>query len=101
MTSTDPSPVVLGQNATFTCNLNISSNSGGGGQVDVDTNIQWLSANNTVLEQDSGQNVDTLDLTFDPTFEQSDIGAYTCLAEVTTAGGSMTVLSQTLLYSRA
>lgn len=92
----DPSPVVLGENTTFTCN--VSSNVAG---IDVNATIQWLSTDNTVLEQ-SGPNAESLDLDFEP-FEQSNIGDYTCTAQVSSPdlpSGLMTFLSRTLFYAR-
>ena len=92
----DPDPIILNQDAVFTCNIS-SADPG----IDVDATLQWLSADNTVLQQ-SGPNSETLELNFEP-FQQSDIGDYTCTAQVSSPDFPsvlMTFLSRTLIYSR-
>lgn len=62
--------------------------------------IQWIGPNGTVLEQ-SGPNAQSLDLDFEP-FELSDIGDYTCTAQVSSPNlppGITTFFSRTISIS--
>ena len=92
---TTVTPINIDQDAQFTCSIS-SSDPG----ISVAGTIQWLGPNGTVLVE-SGPNVDSLDLDFEP-FEVDDLGDYKCIAQVSSPNlppGVTTTISRTISIS--